>query len=170
MRQRTGPQAAQEDRPAWTKTSKKELTTQQRTLLTNARDAIRRTPENYDQLTYGVGSISCRTPGCVAGHIIANDAELRDKLAETLAEKNVTNEAGREYAAKAIHEIATAALGTRSYPLLFQSEWPVAWLENNTSNKPDRRRHDDSFVPRPSDAIEVLDGILDGRIQGALGY
>ena len=54
------------------------LTERQRTLLTRARDAIRKRPDSNDQLTYGMGSISCATPGCVAGHIVADNAELRE--------------------------------------------------------------------------------------------
>ena len=82
----------------------------------------------------------------------------------------MTDESGREYAAAAIHGIATTALGTPAYPLLFQSEWPVAWRRNNTSDGPDWQRQNGSFVPTPNDAIEVLDEILEGRIQGALAH
>ena len=150
--------------------STEELTERQRTLLTNARDAIRKMPESYDQMTYGSGTIDCRTPGCVAGHIVADNTELREKLMATLDRKDVTDDAGREYAAAAIHGIATAALGTPDYPVLFHSEWPVAWLQDNTNDGAGWRRQNGSFVPTPSDAIKVLDAILDGRIQGALSH
>ena len=146
----------------------KQLTAEQRTLLTKARDRIQATPKSYDQRSYGTGSSDRRTPGCVAGHIVADNAELRERLAETIEETDVTDERGLEYVEAEIHEIATSALGTTNYPVLFNKQWPVAWLRNNTSDAPDRRRRQDSFVPTPNDAIKVLDGILEGRIQEAL--
>ena len=104
----------------------------------------------------------------MAGHIVADNAELRETLAEALKGTDLTDESCREYAEAEIHEIATTALGTANYPVLFQREWPVAWLRNNTSKERDCRRHEGTFVPTPNDAIRMLDGILKGRIQGAL--
>lgn len=89
---------------------RKKPTAEQERLLTNALDAIRQSPETYDQLTYGLGSISCNTPGCVAGHIIADNAELRNELKRKLDGEDLTVDA--EYKiGTAIHEIATKALG-----------------------------------------------------------
>ena len=149
-------------------TSKRGLTERQRTLLTNARDTIREMPESYNQLTYGIGSIDGRRPGSVAGHVVAANPELRKSLAETLAGKNLTDQAGREYAGAAIHGIAAAALGTPDYPVLFQSQWPRAWLGTKTRVGAGWQYQNGSFVPTPTEAVKVLDRILNGRIEGAL--
>ena len=149
---------------------RKKPTAEQERLLTNALDAIRQSPETYDQLTYGLGSISCNTPGCVAGHIIADNAELRNELKRKLDGEDLTLDA--EYKiGTAIHEIATKALGGFGDPLLFLSDWPVAWLKdaNEANGEPDIPTHGNKmFLPTPNEAIKVLEGILDGRIQEAL--
>ena len=145
-----------------------QLTAEQRRLLTKARDRIRKTPGSYDQRTYGLGSVSCQTPSCVAGHIAADNAELRETLADALEGTDLTDESCREYAEAEIHEIATTALGTPNYPVLFHREWPVAWLKNDASKRRNRRCQNGRFVPTPDDATEILDRILDGRLQGAL--
>ena len=149
-----------------------ELTDRQRALLTMARDAIRNDPERYDQLTYGPApkTSSCGTPRCVAGHMVLADPELTQELNQELEERRLTERHGREGVAGAIHKVARNALvgrGTR-YPGLFRTNWPVAWLKDDTTPGGDRKKHHERFVPTAEDAVQVIDGILEGRIQDAL--
>ena len=63
------------------------------------------------------------------------------------------------------------ALGAPTNPVLFQTKWPISWREATRKPNEERRRGHrvEKFVPTASDAVRVIDGILDGRIQGALG-
>ena len=146
------------------------LTAKQHALLTKARDAIKRRPETYDQMTYGTGTINCETPGCVAGHIVETDVGLQAELSEriTCADLSV---AQKGQVAGIVNDLATTALGTGKNPLLLRGCWPTAWL--NLAAKPNKERRkgvgdDPTFVPSPKEAVLVIDAILNGQIQGAL--
>ena len=92
------------------------LTTRQRALLTKVRDAIRKTPKSYNQMSHGTGTITYRTPACVAGHIVADNAELSEQLGgRGLGEGSEAKQIGA-----AIREIAAIALGAAAHPALFR--------------------------------------------------
>ena len=152
--------------------SNKELTERQRALLTSARDAIRNDPERYNQLTYGPApeTSSCGTPRCLAGHMVVNDPELTKELNQELQETRLTERRRREGVGGAIHKVARNALGLEGsrHPVLFRGEWPVAWLKDDTTARGARKKQNETFLPTAEDAVQVIDGILDGRIQDAL--
>ena len=107
--------------------SRDELTERQRELLTNARDAIREEPGSYDQRTYGGAAISCQTPACVAGHIVASSRRLRTLLAEQLSQIAQERKISRDAAAARVEQIALEGLELFHYPPLFKASWPIAW-------------------------------------------
>ena len=141
-----------------------ELTERQRVLLTRARNAISRQPENYDQRTYGAGRISCDTPACVAGHIVCSINEREAELAGFASERESRRSSG---IGAAIQEIALEELHLWQQPPLFSPTWPIAWRPAGSSTPAE---DDDAkrFVPTAADAVDVLDRILDGRIKEAL--
>ena len=147
-----------------------ELTERQRALLTKARDAIRDDPERYNQLTYGPAPDGnpCGTPRCVAGHIVVGNPELMEELVRELNERAPTEEMRARRIGGAIHSVATKALGVPRYPELFRTEWPGAWRQNDTVVSRGRKTYIERFTPTAQEAVQVIDGILDGRIQGAL--
>ena len=76
-----------------------------------------------------MNSISCMTPACVAGHIVDDAPKLQEELTLQLAGREITDENALKQTASAIHEIEATELRTPAYPVLFQTEWPVVWLE-----------------------------------------
>ena len=109
------------------KTRRPRLTARQRTLLTSARDTIRNQPWSYDQTTYGTGRVACATPGCIAGHIVSSDDDLRKQLAAILAVDDSDERSLKEQTWEAIERVAVGALDTESNPELFRSGWPTEW-------------------------------------------
>ena len=174
--------------------SRNSLTKRQRTLLERARDSIRDAPRSYSQLTMGTGTLSCSTPACVAGHMVASEPELRTKLRAALREQHLLepDSEDEEYRARwnerraaedyyryntatMIEKIAAEALGTPTHPALFDTEWPTAWLKQldiRCEGIKETRPHGETFVPTAGDAVRTLDGILKGHIHSSLatGY
>ena len=138
-----------------------ELTERQRVLLTRARNAISRQPENYDQRTYGAGRISCDTPACVAGHIVCSINKRQAELAGFAGERESMG------IGAAIQEIALEELHLWQQPPLFSPTWPIAWRPAESST-PAEDEDAKRFVPTAADAVDVLDRILDGRIKEAV--
>ena len=155
------------------------MTEQQQRLLTNAREAIRSQPESYNQMQYGTGVPDCGSPGCIAGHVVAGDRELSDELNEQLKAEGQGREDGRESlkearenlkdrAAGAIQRIASRVLRTEHRPWLFRSSWPIEWRQKaDLPHNPRLPSDAGFFCPTWREAIQVLDGILDGRIDDA---
>ena len=151
-------------------TGSRTLTRQQRSVLERARDAINRTPGAYDQLTYGSGNISCTTPACIAGMIVGTDPELQGKVRDRMLSGTGPGKEDGSTRAAAIRKTAAEALELSGPPLLFHTEWPTSWLRHvgMPTDLLGWRDHGGSFLPDAQHAIAVLDGILDGRIEGAL--
>ena len=144
------------------------LTERQRELRTKARDMIAKNPEGYDQDRYGMGFISCNTPACVAGHIVASDPGLREELLRQLEGENLSGSDGIETIGSAVNLIACSALGTPDHqPHLFRSAWPIGWLEGPSADAA-RNQGEDTFVPTADDAVAVINKILDGEIGNGL--
>ena len=143
------------------------LTKRQRVLLTKARDLIVKEPEGYDQERYGMGIISCDTPACIAGHIVASEPALREELLLQLEGEDLSGPDGIERIGSAVHLIACTALGTPVHPQLFRSGWPIGWLKG-ASTHASRNQGDDTFVPTAADAVNVIGRTLDGEIRNGL--
>ena len=142
-----------------------DLTARQRQLLSQARDAIAREPSSYDQQTFGMGAASCGSPACVAGHMVTLDPECAAELAKrvkTLDRSQGETESIEEWQAT-VYTIADEALGTRPL-VLFATEWPASWFRAVGR----QIEGDQPIIPFAADAVAILDGILDGRIRGAL--
>ena len=173
--------------------SRNSLSKRQRSLLEQTRDSIRDTPRSYSQLTMGTGTLSCSTPACVAGHMVASEPELRTKLRAALREQHLLEPDcdDEEYRARwnerrsaddyryntgtVIEDIAREGLGTPTHPALFDTEWPRAWLKQLDIRREgieETRAHGETFVPTAGDAVRILDGILNGHIHSSLatGY
>ena len=144
------------------------LTKRQRTLLTNARGAIRKAPDSYDQLSYGGESVTCGTPGCVAAQIVAHDPKLQElkeeirKMPEAWTElgtggddrKNGGRNRGR-------------ALKVEGTPKLFSAKWPREW---RASNEDPARQPGRTFVPTAHDAARcsALSSVSRSSLYGSL--
>ena len=146
-----------------------QLTRRQQSLLKKAREAIRNEPQSYEQGTYGYGHVDCRTPGCIAAHIVANDAGLRHELGEAIRDIKDSPPDGTQAEAiqSAIDRIATRGLDTKGTPKLFASTWASAWRETS-SEDPETDDTEGRFLPEADDAVRVLDAVLEGRIRDAL--
>ena len=142
------------------------VTKRQRELLTKARDLILKEPDGYDQERYGMGIISCNTPACIAGHIVASEPSLREELLLQLEGEDLSGSDGIDRIGSAIHTIACTALGTPAHPRVFRSAWPRNWVEENTSGSDSKA--EETFVPTAADAVKVIGRILSGEIRNAL--
>ena len=129
------------------------VTSEQRRLLQATREHIEKHPETYLQTCWGDGRPNCRTLGCVAGHMVAANPELR-------AEVDSCRAAG----SSAVLVVATEALGLPGTPPLFGITWPEAWFAS--ANAPDAAKGDAS--PTAEQATAVLNAVIDGRITDAL--
>lgn len=133
------------------------------------RKAIRNEPQSYDQGTYGRENVDCKTPGCMAAHIVANDAALQQELSEAIRhiKEGEPDDRRAEAIQRAIEQIATRALDTGGTPKLFGTTWPSAWRETS-SEDPETDDTEGRFFPKADDAVRVLDAVLEGRIRGPL--
>ena len=112
--------------------------------------------------------MTCGTPGCVAAQIVAHDPELQEQLAEAIyrIDKREPHCGRADAITVAVERVATRALDTGRTPRLFSRTWPAAWLQ--ASSEDPAEDPGGTFMPKADDAVEVLDGILDGRIHGPL--
>ena len=136
-------------------------TDRQRTLLKTTRTRIADDPASYRQGAWGNGRPECGTPGCIAGHIIAVDAERQARVLGI-------DEEARD---SAIEREATSALELETTPKLFDPVWPREWQflcgrRARPATTPPMAPH--CFRPDAKDAVAVLDAILDGRIEDPL--
>ena len=142
-------------------------TTEQQRLLTNVRNALTERPGQYDQGTYGIGAITCRAPACIAGHLVASDPDLLWELRQRFGDRPMPPPAESPHViGEPIHAIATRALGLGKGPRIFHSTWPTEWLGGE---KPRNGYHRDPsmFIPAATDAVKVIDRILDGQVPHA---
>ena len=145
------------------------VTARQRELLEQARESIAASPDDYDQATFGTGEPTCHTPACIAGHLVAADPELEQKLKKRLADIDTTTEEGREQAASEICQVAAEGLElSRTNPNLFCSLWPAEWRPDPDREVDEWEQRTREFTPGAHDALAVIDGILAGRITDAL--
>ena len=148
------------------------LTARQRELLTGARDSIARSPTMFDQQNFMTGPDE-EIPLPVEGHIVTSDPEcmkeLKPELERIYNDHDYQNHRGglgcAEAAGHEMSEIAERALDCKQFPLLFRCLWPTEWFRA-VGYEPEGNGHE--FVPHAPAAVAVLDGILDGRIRGAV--
>ena len=139
------------------------MTGSQRYLLIATMLRIKREPKSYNQESFGQGILSCDSPACIAGHIVAADAASLAKVQELLP-------TCQSYTQKAqtIARLAETALKIPEMPKLFGARWRRDWFDKAEVTVPDARQHNEWLVPDTDDAIAVLTAILDGRIEDAL--
>ena len=142
-------------------------TERQRELLTKVRTAIRKEPESYSQKVYGIGTVSCHTPACIAGHIVASEPELQEQVKQRLKTEDLSEPDAMEEIGSFIHELAWEALGAAGDGRLFHAMWPMQWLNWQTP-KGHQNEVNGRFEPTAKEAVAVIEGILDGRIPNAL--
>ena len=143
-------------------------TTEQQRLLTNVRKALTEGPGQYDQGTYGIGAITCRAPACIAGHLVASDPVLLWELRQRFGDRPMPPPAESPHViGEAIHAIATRALGLEKGPRMFDSVWPSEWLGGEQPTEGQREGRT-TFIPGATDAVKVIDRILDGQVPDAL--
>ena len=130
------------------------LTDRQRRKLGSARASISADPATYRQREWGNGQPACGSPGCIAGHIVAQDPDAIKRV-------QAASHGNRSYV---LADEATAALELEDLPKLFAGAWPGEWFEAAEAN----RHGDNPVVPTARHAVAVLDAILDGRITAAL--
>ena len=119
-------------------------------LLKQVRDAIEMEPDMYEQFKWGIEgnrSVSCNTPGCIAGHAISIERMQTGKPFQFS------------------HHIGTEAeilLDITHYQakFLFDTDWPRSWKDNDAGPLPDHVG-DGQFSPTSEDAIQVLDRIIE---------
>ena len=114
------------------------LTERQRELLMKVRNAIRKEPRDYRQSTYGTGTISCKTPGCIAGQIVDSEPQLQEKLRAKLDEYALSGP--KDTVAAAVYGVARNALGAPAHPRLFRPAWPMEWLNGDHRNTEESTR------------------------------
>ena len=139
------------------------LTKRQRRLLTAALHSIEREPRSYNQNVYGIGPVSCRSPACIAGHIVASNLRTRTMLQI----RAMYRRAGLSERARLVEQSAMDALELTERPTLFSSVWPKEWFEEVTVLTT-MAPSDYSHRPSSTEAIKILHAILDGRITNAL--
>ena len=147
----------------------RELSSEQRRLLTNVRESLVLRPKEYDQTTYGIGAITCRAPACVAGHLVESEPGLVAKLQARFDNRPRPPAAESPHKiAEEIRKIASTALGMENPPRLFTSTWPIEWLGTDPRKQQRLPEHEARFVPSTAEAVTVIDRILDGEVPNAL--
>ena len=111
---------------------------------------------------------SCKSPACVAAHIVAQAADggaLDDAARAEITQAGETDPNNLHGLATA--QAASRALGLNATPVLFEGVWPVEWAATAGISNPkmDGGAH---FIPTPRDAVAVLTAVKDGRLRHAL--
>ena len=130
------------------------LSVEQHDRLRSARDRIAAAPRTFRQERWGNTAEGCGTPCCVAGHIVADDAEAVARI----------RKAGSYRRAWLIATEAAKALGTARTPL-FDSAWPKDWFTRAGIET----TREGAAIPNANNAVAILDAIMDGRIDDAVG-
>ena len=125
---------------------------------------LERDPESYDQGEWGNTVPDCETPGCIAGHIVAGVDSARKGYERRLKRMvDRTDPTAREHA---IRDAATEALGLKTAPRLFESQWPPVWIE-----KAGGEVHPIALEitgPTTEEALVVLEAVLAGQLDEVL--
>ena len=125
---------------------------------------LERDPESYDQGEWGNTEPDCKTPGCIAGHIVAGVDSARKGYQRRLkAMADPTDSRARE---NAIRDAATDALGLETAPRLFEPQWPAQWIEKTGGEV-----HAIIFEitgPTTEEALVVLEAALTGELDEVL--
>ena len=119
--------------------------------MTHDRRSIEETPDEYDQMTYGTGYISLGNAGNASLATSLPASPSCGKSCGDASRASTWEDDAAEEIAKAMrfpHRVADRL--ARTLASVGGPEW---------------RKHRETFVPMPTDAVAVLDGILNGRIE-----
>lgn len=123
-------------------------------LFKQIQDSIEKEPAHYDQENYGETvknahghrkmTVSCGTPGCIAGHALALSGLWIEDEWMPLSD-----------AAMMELDISRAEAFW-----LFDTKWPESWLENVSEPLAIGEYGESEVTPSPQDAIKVIDRII----------